>query len=396
MENELDMFMGKVKANDFANFSHDIPIFNMFPKLKATLPRIQLTNLPTPVHKLNYCSETLNSSIWIKRDDLSNTLYGGNKPRKYEFIFADLLKKRKNSIFSIGGIGSNHAVAATIFSKELGLKSHVFLLNQPLTEHVRGNLLLDHLFGAEFHYSKTIIGLAFKVLWNLNLHPKAYFAFPGASSSLGIIGYVNAGIELGIQVTEGILPKPDKLFVAVGSSGTCAGLILGLELAGLDTKVIGIGVAMKRFTSKNRVLRLAKNTLKHLREHDSSVPRISKTILSDKLIVTHDYFGTKYGKVTYECLEAINMIKRDNIDLETCYTAKTYSGLIDYCQKNKNALNENLLFWNTFNSSDILNYIKETDYKELPVTLHKFFNGTVPLDDSPIHCERYSREVLRV
>ncbi len=53
--------------------------------------------------------------IWIKRDDLCNPKYGGNKPRKYEFVLADAIKQGKKNIVTIGGIGSNHVLADAIY-----------------------------------------------------------------------------------------------------------------------------------------------------------------------------------------------------------------------------------------------------------------------------------------
>ena len=30
-------------------------------------------------------------AIWIKRDDKTSSIYGGNKPRKFEFLIASIL-----------------------------------------------------------------------------------------------------------------------------------------------------------------------------------------------------------------------------------------------------------------------------------------------------------------
>jgi hypothetical protein len=76
----------------------EIPLLKIFPKLKK-IPRISIINTPTPVKRMVRTSKILGDfNVWIKRDDLTHEQYGGNKPRKYEFVFADALKKKKTRL----------------------------------------------------------------------------------------------------------------------------------------------------------------------------------------------------------------------------------------------------------------------------------------------------------
>ena len=53
----------------------------------ARVPRVSLTTLPTPVAPLERLAQASGiASLWIKRDDATGTLYGGNKPRKLELL----------------------------------------------------------------------------------------------------------------------------------------------------------------------------------------------------------------------------------------------------------------------------------------------------------------------
>lgn len=351
-------------------------------------PRIEFVKVPTQVQKLeNVCKILDCPNIWVKRDDLSNPKYGGNKPRKYEFILADAIKKNKKHLLTTGGIGSNHALANTLFAKDLGMESHVYLFDQPLTKYVRKNLLCDQYYGAHFHYTKGINRTKLAIVWKLIRDRQACLIWPGGSNSIGTVGFVNAGLELADQVKMGEIPEPDKLFVAVGSNGTCAGLLLGLELAGLKTRVIGVGVSYISFANKKEVLKLAQNTLKLMQKYDPSIPDVNQS-LSNRLDVTHEFYGGEYGRVTYEGLEAMEIIKQDNIQLEYTYTAKTFSALVAYCRENKKSKEETLLFWNTQNSVDFSPIYSKVDYKTLPKALHKFFDGTIPLDETPVYVHK--------
>ncbi len=360
-------------------------LYRKFPGLKE-LPRVDLVESPTPVERLPKSEEKLGmQQIWIKRDDLTNSLYGGNKPRKYEFMMADALEKGKKDILTIGGIGSNHALANTIYCKELGLNSHIFLIDQPLLPMVRKNMLCDYYFGGHMHYCKSELGVACKIIKHFIFNWKSYLIMPGASVPLGTIGFVNAAFELAKQVKHGEIPEPDHLFVAVGSGGTCAGLTLGLELAGLNTKVHGVRVAMHFVTSERAVLRLAKKTLKLMRKTDPSIPKISKSKLSERLRIYHRFYGGEYGRITEEGLEAVEFIKDDEIELETTYTGKAFSGLLSHCRECQgNEKEKIILFWNTYNSRNLSEICKKVDYHDLPEVFHKFFDGTISLDKKAV------------
>ena len=59
------------------------------PSILSSIPFLPLGNFPTPVQRLSNLERALGfESLWIKRDDLSGPLGGGNKVRKLEYMFA--------------------------------------------------------------------------------------------------------------------------------------------------------------------------------------------------------------------------------------------------------------------------------------------------------------------
>ena len=56
------------------------------------MDKVHLINSTTPVQKLNY--KIGNTNIYMKRDDLIDFAFGGNKVRLFEYIAADILKKK--------------------------------------------------------------------------------------------------------------------------------------------------------------------------------------------------------------------------------------------------------------------------------------------------------------
>jgi D-cysteine desulfhydrase len=350
----------------------EIPLFRKYPKLQD-IPWVPVINSPTPIHKMEATNKELNhEDIWVKRDDLSHEIYGGNKPRKYEFVFADVLKKKKKRILTQGAIGTNHGLATTVHAKRYGLETHLYLTEQEPSPIVLENLLCHHYFGAKLNLMKSKNQRKRKVRIKLLLDRKAYFIVTGASSPLGTLGFVNAALELKEQIDEGLIPEPDKLFVTVGSLATCAGLVLGLELARVKTKVIGIGVTDPSWSSKEATLELASKALKIMRKKDPSIIDVSDN-LEKRLVVDHTYFGGKYGASTKEAMEAIEIAKRDEMKLEYVYTGKTLAGLIDYIRKEKVSKEEVVVFWSSKSSADLAPYVEKVNYKDLPKEFYKFF-----------------------
>jgi len=351
----------------------EIPLFRKYPKLKE-IPWVSVVDTPTSVHRMEQTEKQLkHKDIWVKRDDLSHDVYGGNKPRKYEFVFADVLKRKKTRIFTQGAIGTNHGLATTVHAKRFGLETHLFLLEQEPSPTVLENLLCHHHFGAKLNLMKNERQRKRIIKLRLFLDKHAYFIVTGASSPLGTLGFVNAAFELVEQIEEGLIPEPDVLFITAGSLATCAGIVLGLELAQVKTKVIGIGVTDPSWSSKEATVDLALKALAIMRKKDHSIPNIAKTI-SDRLIIDHSYFGGTYGASTSEAVEAIEMAKNDKLKLEHVYTGKTLAGLIDYIRKEKILKDEVVLYWNTKSSADLTYITEKMRYRELPKEFHKFFN----------------------
>ena len=114
-------------------------------------PRLSLARTPTPIEPLPALSQALGVELWVKRDDLTDTPMSGNKLRKLEFLFADARAQGCTAVITTGGVQSNHARATAIAAVRLGLRPHL-LLRGPADSAVQGNLLLDHVVGADVRF----------------------------------------------------------------------------------------------------------------------------------------------------------------------------------------------------------------------------------------------------
>jgi len=342
-------------------------IFEEYPDLEGKVPWMRLVPTQTPVKKLTKLEKILGiNSLWVKCDDVSSPLYGGNKSRKMEFIYAEVIEQNMKKVLTAGAIGSNQCVANAIFCQKLGLKPIAVMIDQPVTSFVRDNLLLDLYFNNELYYSKETI-------------PKSddiYYMAPGCSTPLGNLGYLDAAFELKNQVDKGEIPEPDYIFVPTASSGTASGLTMGVKLAGLKTHIHAVQTSFSGMANFKAIRRLSKKTQKYLNDLEVSIPDIT----FEHLHYNEDYYGGEYGLPTKKCIEAINLLNaEEGISLEPTYSGKTFAALLGFVRKNKlKTKDKTIVFWNTFNSHDFSEIIKKVDYHDLPQELHWVFEESLP------------------
>jgi D-cysteine desulfhydrase len=357
----------------------DLALERRFPSLAGRLPRFALTALPTRVHRLERLGSDLGiEQLWVKRDDESGFLYGGNKPRKLEFLFGEALRRARRTVLTVGGIGTHHGLATAIAARAAGMRCILMLLRQPVTEHVRRCLRLDAAAGVELHYAPTVPVLTLRALAvcarEMLRGEPPYIIPTGGTSALGAIGYVNAAIELAEQVAQGTLPEPDWIFVPLGSGGTVAGLVLGAKLAGLRSRVAAVLVTDILPPSAGRLARLATRSLALLRRYAPEVPPVS--LGAADFTIINGYVGPSYGAPTEAACRARDAMRDlETIELETTYTAKCLAAMID-ATRERRYRNACVLFWNTYSSIDPAAHLGPLpDYRQLPRVFHQFFVG---------------------
>ncbi len=365
-----------------------LPLFTAFPRLEEKIVHATLGRFPTPVEQFPALAAAVGAdNLWIKRDDLSGNDYGGNKVRKLEFLLPEAKRRGCSEVITFGYAGSNHALCTAYYAQKLGLQSHSMLMPQPNAYVVRDNLLLGAKVGADLReYSgvKTVATASAALVTKRKLQTgRAPMVIPGGgSSAIGTIGFVNAAFELQRQIDAGELPQPDVIYVAVGSMGTTAGLLIGLRILKMPTAIEGIRVTDASFASPQNGAELAMKTMALLRQADSSVPDIS--IASGDFPARDGFFGDRYGQYTEESAQAVATMKEHaGLHIEGTYTGKAFAALIADAQAGKLA-GKNVLFWNTYNSWDFSDEIGDVDYHSLPEVFHKYFEEDVQPLATPV------------
>jgi D-cysteine desulfhydrase len=327
-------------------------LLRAYPGLRTRLPRLSALPAATPVEPLRLAGAP-EGALWIKRDERSCPLYGGNKPRKLEWILGHALARGSRRLLTTGGLGTNHGLATAILGRAAGLATTLVLVRQPITPAVRRALALQAAWGATLSYGANVPGAALALLYALGVSAsrgeRPTLVPTGGSSARGSVGFVSAGLELAGQLREGRLPAPARIFVPVGTGGTLAGLVAGLRLAGLATRVVGVLVTDILPPGPARLAAQARATLRFLHRLDPTLPALE--IRAHDFDFVRDELGPGYGAATPAAERAVQIAAEAGLALETTYTGKCLSALL--ARLGDASPEEPFLYWNTYNAVDV-------------------------------------------
>ncbi len=320
-----------------------LPLLRRFPGV-ADLPRVELTELPTPVDTLGVDGL---SGVAIKRDDLTSPLYGGNKVRKLEFLLGQAIAEKCTSVLTFGAYGSNHALATAVHARTLGLEPHVVLSPQAPGPFAAATLRAHAALGTVIHLVDGWDGRREAVAAKRALAERdgvEPLVIPmGGTNAVGAVGYVNAAFEVAEQ---GLMP--DVVYVAGGTLGTAIGLSIGFAAVAPATRVVAIRVTPDSVASGAIAAGLASQTVSLLRSLDAGYPALSFSEL--KFELRHDWFEPGYGVVTPETTDAVEIVAGSGIRLETTYTGKAFAALLADTAAGR-LDNARVLFWDTYSSA---------------------------------------------
>jgi len=302
--------------------------------------RIPLALLPTPIQKLERLSGELGVNLYVKRDDLTESVASGNKIRKLEYLLYDAKEKGCDTLITCGGVQSNHCRATAAVAVRMGMECHL-ILRGDAPGVPDGNLLIDRILGASTaFYSrkdfKRLHEIEQETVAMLEKKGKRPYLIPmGGSNATGSLGYIRMINEL-----KGEKTSFDTIFCALGSGGTYAGILLGLAHAGLRMEARGIAVCDDNAYFKNEVARI----LNEFQEwYGLSFPPEMFEVNADDRFV-----GIGYALNTPEELrELIRIARLEGLILDPVYTLKTFLGMMRQIQEGAVPPGSNILFVHT-------------------------------------------------
>lgn len=219
--------------------------------------RFRLGVLPTPLVRARRLERALGAGpLFVKRDDLIGFGVAGNKTRALEYLLGAARAEGADVFVTGGGPGSNFCPAAAMAARAAGLDCELVVWGDPAGAP---NLALVEAAGATLLPTGGTDRDAVDVLIEeraaqLRARGRRPYAVPrGGSTALGAVGFARAAAELVEQLAE----PPALVVLAVGSGGSCAGLLAGLAARGVEWPVLGVSVSRPPDEIAARVAELA-------------------------------------------------------------------------------------------------------------------------------------------
>lgn len=345
------------------------PLHELAPGLAQHLPAQALCDLPTPVSDLPLPGL---GCIIVKRDDLTAADYGGNKLRKLEFLLADAQAKGASELLTFGFAGSNFAAATALQAQRHDMRCISLLLPQSPEPYVRDNLRLQLAAGAELHLRKSVPALAADALWQMLRHRWHAGAWPywipaGGSSPLGVLGFVNAALELDRQTDA----FPTDIYVAMGSMGSVAGLAVGAAILGVDTRIVAVRVVEPRFANPRALRKLIVSVLALLRKQGVQVPSVDAVLT--RIEIREEFFGEGYGVPSNETRAAMDELRTAGLPVESAYTGKAFACIL--ADRKAGRSGPTPLFWLTCNGTDTRALSAGVSASQAPEAFRDYFKA---------------------
>ncbi|MDR2605105.1 MAG: D-cysteine desulfhydrase [Desulfovibrio sp.] len=326
----------------------------------SVFPRRGYVRTPTPLEPAPKLSELLGGpNIYLKRDDLLPGAGGGNKTRKLDFLMAEALKQKADSVVTCGAVQSNHCRLTAGAAAHEGLEC-LLVLEERVPDSYKpwasGNNLLFHLLGVSsirvVPGGSDMDAETAKSADALRAAGKNPYVIPGgASNPLGALGYAACAEEL-LQQCFFLGLRPDAVVVASGSAGTHAGLLAGFAGCNARVAVHGISVNRPRAAQEDKVCSLAEKT--------AELAGRSNLIARGDVTVHDDYVGPGYSLPTAGMREAVTLTARtEGVLLDPVYTGKAMAGLIDLVRKGVFRKGQDVVFMHTGGSPALYVYADE-------------------------------------
>jgi 1-aminocyclopropane-1-carboxylate deaminase len=268
----------------------------------------------TPVLEVKWnVAERAGVRLLTKREDLNHQLISGNKWWKLKYNVKEAVLQKKDTLLTFGGAFSNHIYATAAAAHELGLKS-IGVIRGEETLPLNPTLSFAKSHGMKLHYVSReeykekedgyfIAGLQ-KLFGNFYLIPE------GGTNEFAVKGCEELGAKLFREISF------DYLCLPVGTGGTMAGIISGLQG---QKEIIGISVLKNGEFLKDKIQKL-------LQENSCS------DFTNWQLLTSYHHGG--YAKATKELRDFIGEMKNENdLPLDHVYTGKLFWALKEEIKK---------------------------------------------------------------
>ena len=337
----------------------------------ASLPRVALAHLPTPLEELPRLAERLGGPrIFIKRDDCTGLAFGGNKTRHNEFLLGQALAEGAELVVWGAGVQSNNCRQTAAACARLGLDIHLVLARGESSTALQGNLLLDHIAGASYEFVDATIGpeldgVIAERAQRFRAAGRVVYEHSRALWGRAAVSYALAMAEIADQLRERQV-TPAAIYASAGGA-TGAGLALGAARLAVPGAVRLVLPIRWPWDEAAGIAELANEAARLL--------HLPGGLTAQQVTVDPGYVGSGYGRATRDGMEALALAARlEGVLLDPAYTAKALAALIADVRAGRYRADQAVVFVHTGGTPALFAYTGELE-QMLPRVVHSPGSG---------------------
>lgn len=323
----------------------------------ARLPRVSLAHLPTPLEELKRFAHRLEGPrVFIKRDDCTGLLFGGNKTRHNEFLMAEALRQKADVLVWGAGVQSNNCRQTAAACNKLGIECHLYLTRAAHNDDIQGNLLLDHLMGAKVHIIDTPLGpqlddLLLAKAEELRKAGRKPFVWDRITGRpIAAVSYALCLAEILEEIRQ--VGAEPAIVYAAAAGATGAGLALAKSVLGFKGRIRLLCPIRWPWDTAADLAEVANQT--------AALLGLPHRLEAKDIDVSDEFIGPGYGAVTPGGREALDLLaKTEGILLDPVYTAKAMAGLIDDARNRRAGPEDAVVFIHTGGTPAVFAYRDE-------------------------------------
>ncbi len=250
--------------------------------------------------------------VYLQREDLIHPFVNGNKYYKLKYNLKKAKEKNFDTLLTFGGAYSNHIYAVSAAAKLFGFNSIGIIRGEeykplnPTLQFAVNNEMKLHYLDRKTYRKRTDPEFRKEIAKQFG---DVYIIPEGGTNELALKGTA--------EILDNIEVEFDYLCSAVGSGGTLAGLITGLN------------------GKKNAIGFSALKGGKYLTETINELLSNSSIRQFDNWQIQSDYHFGGFAKINHELIDFMEWFRSENeILLEPLYTGKMIYGINDLITKN--------------------------------------------------------------
>jgi D-cysteine desulfhydrase len=208
--------------------------------------------LPSPHAPVTTISieEQTRATFKILRDDLTDPYIGGNKRRKLDALWPELVARGTKDVVTCGGCQSHHCLAVASLAAQHGMRAHVLFRGErptlPTGNHLLTRMLahsIVYVTRGEFRDRVSMLDSYAASLHEWEDAARVSVVAEGGSEPSALLGMVRLVAWLAESGAAGNANQPLNIVIDSGTGTSAAGVALGIALLGLPWKVSGIMLA---------------------------------------------------------------------------------------------------------------------------------------------------------